>query len=320
MAQKKLIDRIRDLERKDYDELMASLDAIRSDRDDKSKVDGFKEYYHNYISKNRKKSYARSVNLSLRYLQEFFPGESIRKIDAMAAQSFIDYLAEEKGRGYVRYLANLNAAFNRAVKWKLITENPFQYVEYKKMQAENPVYLDENELDRILETTKNQTHRDIFLCAFHTGGRLAEVTCLKWKNIDLQRRTIEVGDADFTTKNSKTRTIPMTKRVHEVLSIRIQRRRKSSEYVFNNPNGYHYNKDYISKSFKKIIRSLNMDERVTFHSLRHSCASYLVQKGVDLYTVKEILGHSSVSVTERYAHLQLDNLVDAMKVFDGEAA
>jgi site-specific recombinase XerD len=87
-------------------------------------------------------------------------------------------------------------------------------------------------------------------------------------------------------------------------------------HVFRKPNGYPFTADYVSKKFKQICREAQIDGSIHFHSLRHSFASALVKSGVSIYTVKELMGHSSVSVTEIYSHLQVEDLKQAVNIFN----
>jgi integrase/recombinase XerD len=89
-----------------------------------------------------------------------------------------------------------------------------------------------------------------------------------------------------------------------------------SKYVFCKENGERFTGDYVSKTFKQACKDAGMDNAIHFHSLRHSFASNLVQKGVNLYTIKELLGHSSIATTEIYSHLNMDSLKDAIRMFD----
>jgi integrase/recombinase XerD len=77
------------------------------------------------------------------------------------------------------------------------------------------------------------------------------------------------------------------------------------------------NEDYISKTFKQAVRDAELDNSIHFHSLRHSFASSLVQKGVSLYVVKELLGHEDLATTQIYSHLQKENLTEAVNLLCG---
>ena len=87
--------------------------------------------------------------------------------------------------------------------------------------------------------------------------------------------------------------------------------------MFCKENGKAFTGDYVSKKFKRACKAAGMDKAIHFHSLRHSFASNLAQKGVSLYVIKELLGHSSISTTEIYSHLNMDSLKEAIRILDG---
>ena len=88
----------------------------------------------------------------------------------------------------------------------------------------------------------------------------------------------------------------------------------SDDFVFADSRGNRLNEDYVSKKFKEYVRVVKLDDKIHFHTLRHSFASLLVQRGVSLYVVKELLGHEALSTTQIYSHLQQQNLRDAVNL------
>jgi integrase len=150
------------------------------------------------------------------------------------------------------------------------------------------------------------------LFSLQTGARAGEVFSLTWGDIDLFQGTALLRD----TKSNKNRPLFLTDEVKIMLARRRTAEAKSTDLVFPDKNG---NKIVqISDSFNRAIDKLKLNEgitdrrdKLTFHSLRHTYASMLVQAGVDIYHVKELLGHSSISLTERYSHLSESTLKQA---------
>ncbi|MCK9212647.1 MAG: tyrosine-type recombinase/integrase [Ignavibacteriaceae bacterium] len=122
--------------------------------------------------------------------------------------------------------------------------------------------------------------------------------------------------AAFTTKSKKERIIPISPILRSFLSNQLPKviDLEKNTFVFNRTNGIKLNEDFISKQFKKSVRAAELNDNIHFHTLRHSFASLLVQRGVSLYVVKELLGHESLTTTQIYAHLQQQNLRDAVNL------
>ncbi len=155
---------------------------------------------------------------------------------------------------------------------------------------------------------------EISLISLHTGARADEIFSLTWGNIDLDRDQISLMD----TKNGKNRPAFMTKEVSHILNGKNAG--NHNDLVFPSRTGGKIHQ--ISKSFDRAIQKLGWNKditdrrhRIVFHTLRHTFASWLVENGENLYTVKELLGHSSLQMTERYAHLGNNTLKKAIQNF-----
>jgi integrase/recombinase XerD len=230
-------------------------------------------------------------------------------------------VSSSRGEGYRVYYRTIKAAFNKAKDWGYVKENYFQKVKLPKKQQVNPMFIKSDQLLVICDHLKNETIKDIVVFAFYTGMRLNEIVNLRLKNVDLQNKVITVGDDCFTTKGRNQRFIPISDEA--LTSILSQRERKivfqmNKAYLFCKDDGKRFTGDYISKKFKLACKIAGADQSIHFHSLRHSFASNLVQKGVPLYTIKELLGHSSISTTEIYSHLNMDSLREAISKLDGQ--
>ena len=184
--------------------------------------------------------------------------------------------------------------------------------------------MNSDQLSLISEQLKSNVVKDVVVFAFYTGMRLDEIVNLRWKNIDLKNRVITVGDESFTTKGRNQRFIPINDALTSVISLRERKRKIFSikhtddnrDFVFCKSDGSKFTGDYFSRRFKRACKSAGIDKSIHFHSLRHSFASNLVQKGTPLYTIKELLGHASVSTTEIYSHLNMDSLREAIEKLD----
>jgi integrase len=137
--------------------------------------------------------------------------------------------------------------------------------------------------------------------------RRGEIFNLKWEHIDFSEKIILVKH----TKSGKTREIPISDRLYQLL-IGLSRSKGNSEYVFPNPDT---GRPYIDvkKSFKFSCKKAGISD-LRFHDLRHTFASRLVKAGVDLITVRDLLGHFSVRVTQRYTHSCMDQKKRAIEL------
>lgn len=134
----------------------------------------------------------------------------------------------------------------------------------------------------------------------YTGMRISEIRNLKWSDIgDLSIRVNSKGKEKYIPLSQKAKTL-------------IRSIERSSEYVFPNKGGNPFRSDYLSKKFKEFIRKAKLNDNYSFHTLRHSFASHLVMNAVSIYKVSKLLGHSSVTTTQIYAHLSPESLEDVM--------
>ncbi len=165
--------------------------------------------------------------------------------------------------------------------------------------------LDEaHQLLEILRGTSQQVH-DMALLSLHCGLRAGEIFSLTWGAVDMDHGLITLLD----TKSGRTRTLSMTDDVKAAFTTMGPG--SNGELVFPSNNGKKIM--VISQSFPRAVKQAGLNDgitdrrqRVTFHTLRHSFASWLVMEGVSLYQVKELLGHASLAMTERYSHLSPD--------------
>ncbi len=196
------------------------------------------------------------------------------------------------GAGVNRELALLKAMFNKAIQWGFVRmENPVSRVSYYPERQMERILSDE-ESERLVEVS-GESLRPVVIIALNTGMRKSEILELEWKEVDFARKYIRVE----RSKNNRSRKVPMNSAVYEELR---KNRRNRSKYVFTQIKSSQRLR-CVASAFKTACRKAGL-ERLRFHDLRHTFATNLVMNGVDLVTVKEILGHSDISMTVRYSH------------------
>ena len=145
--------------------------------------------------------------------------------------------------------------------------------------------------------------------------RKSEIVNLKWEQVDLRNKEIEV----IKSKSGKKRIIPISEGLYEGM-IALWKQNRNSEFVFQYPDpetGEKRHIKYFRRAFENACRRAGI-EGLTFHDLRHTFASRLVRFGVDLITVKDLLGHYSVKTTERYTHSNQEQKRNAVELLNNE--
>ncbi len=203
-----------------------------------------------------------------------------------------------------KYYIALASAFEKAVQWQFIPVNPFRKVAKPKTREIIPVFFTESDFRLFLSAIDNKDFRDLCITAILTGLRLGELLALRWMDFDFAAKTILIQNSEgFTTKSKRSRVVPMSEELSGILLERTNSVRSESELVFSNRYGRRLVETTIEHKFKVTVRRAGLNDKLHFHSLRHSFASALVMSGVSLYAVQKLLGHSQSKTTEIYSHL-----------------
>jgi integrase/recombinase XerD len=279
-------------------------------------LSNFKDEYIEFVRPIKSKKYLVSILSSFKQLISFCGDLSLTEIGIRILDKFITTTFSRTQRGAHHYYRTLKAAFNKAVEWNYISINPFTKVKFPKIPKSYPMFLTEDELLIILANTPYLHLKDIFTVGFYTGLRLGELINMKWSWIDFFQNHITVKCSDeFLTKSKKERIVPMNEKVRSILLSRFNSNSHQQHgIVFYRIRNKILYQESISKQFKKIVRKSNLSNKIHFHTLRHSFASLLVQRGVSLYVIKELLGHEDLATTQIYSHLQRQNLRDAVNL------
>ena len=283
---------------------------------DRLTLSKFQTEYIDYVSPIKSRKYLESINLSFNQFISHCGNKNIEEINTLAIDKFITATFARTQRGAHQYYRTLKAAFNKAVQWDYISVNPFTKIKFPKLSKSYPAFITEDELLIIISSTPYQYLKDIFYAAFYTGLRLGELINMKWSWINFPQNHIVIKcSSDFLTKSKKDRIVPMAEKVRSILTNRFQSSQHNpDEFVFYHFKGIRLHQETISKQFKQVVRKVNLSDKIHFHTFRHSFASVLVQRGVSLYVVKELLGHEDLSTTQIYSHLQKQNLMDAVNL------
>ncbi len=264
------------------------------------------EYFDTFIKVNHRDS--RTERYILNQLEKFFrPDTWLQSVTTRQVERFKAARIKDVAPATVnRNLARLKHLLNTAIKWGYLYENPAKPVKLLRENNRRLRYMTKDEMDRLIAASRGHL-KPIIILAVNTGMRRGEIFDLHWSHVDLKNRIIEVG----YPKNGDPRFIP----INDTLMDALQQlpRRIDTPFVFPGKNGGRLTD--IKKGFLGARERAGLDD-VTLHTCRHTFASHLVMAGVDLMTVKELLGHKSTKMTERYSHLSPKHKANAVRVLD----
>ncbi|WP_319759587.1 site-specific integrase [Maridesulfovibrio sp.] len=261
-----------------------------------------------------------------KHIQPRFGHMQLSRITPFDLEEFkSDLLQKYAPQSTSHIIGLIRRTYTKHIEWKLWTGTP-PTAEIKIPKSDNGRYryLTVEEAKDLLKELRpaktNNGHKgsattyNMTLLALHTGMRFKEIASLRGEHINLKNKTLRIVES----KNYKGRTIYLTSQVGEMLSSLPL---KAGELVFPGRNGKTMTR--ISNGFKNAVNRLKLNESITddrdkivFHSLRHTFASWMAIEGVSLYGIADMLGHSSLEMVKRYAHLCPDVYKQATATFE----
>jgi integrase len=201
----------------------------------------------------------------------------------------------------VRYMAALSHAFTLAVnEWGWLEDSPTRKVSKPALPRGRVRFLNDDERQALLEACRNSDNEYLYLVvviALSTGMRKSEIMGLKWPDVDLQNKRITLHD----TKNGERRVVPLAGHAFELLKQHDKIRRIDSELLF--PARISPDRPIdLRKPWNTALCNSGVED-FRFHDLRHSAASYLAMNGASLAEIADVLGHKTLQMVKRYAHL-----------------
>ncbi len=280
----------------------------------------WKQYFPNQKLSVTPRSYMREESLFKIWISPVIGDMSMKNINTINLQK-IRHNMEKVGRSArsICYAFDLiRQVFNFANKNKLINcTSPTKNIKKPKKDNKRHRYLSPEEAHLLLSELRKRSPSlyQMALISIHCGLRAGEIFNLKWFDIDFQNNRLILRD----TKGGRDRFPLMTNEVKNILNSKTIG--NSDDLVFPDRKGN--KRKAISKSFLHTVNDLGFNKgisdnksKVVFHTLRHTFASWLVQKGVSIYEVSKMLGHSTISMSERYAHLAPSNYENSVKVIE----
>lgn len=278
-------------------------------------------YYLEHIkgaSNNTVQSYERD----LKYLEIYLNNKKQAKINQLGEADIEAYLNDLKinhksAATISRTLAAIRAFYQYLVKEDKLNENPAKRIALPKIEKKAPRILSQEQIICLLDQpnrkdTKGIRDRAMLELLYATGIRVSELISLRVTDINLQQGYIMCRDSQ------KERTIPIGKTAIAALQVylgevrHILLRDNTDKTLFVNCNGYPMTRQGFWKILKTYAHAAHISEEITPHMLRHSFAAHLVQNGANLKSVQQMLGHSDISTTQVYMHLnkETEELMD----------
>ncbi|MSS71468.1 MAG: site-specific integrase [Candidatus Latescibacteria bacterium] len=283
------------------------------------KFEAFSRDYLKYVETNLSPGRYRVAESAVRVnLVPFFGRYNLKEITPQVVEEF----KTEQGRKKLKassinsLLAVLRAMLNLAVKWKHLRVSPFKQIKTLKVDTTEPPHLSVEEADRILEAYRED--RDLYTftaIGLSTGMRVGEIVNLTWSDVDLSRRVVKVrpkteaeGVRTWRVKTGDLRDIPINDFLADVLARHP--RHISCPYVLYRQDGTPHTEQGIRDRMEKADAE---GVHVNPHLLRHTFGTTLAAAGVDLDTIRHLMGHTDIKMTMRYLHAAPDRLKGAVE-------
>jgi len=279
------------------------------------------EWFRDYVEVENKPSVQRTRRSILKaHLIPFF-GKV--KLDEIGKRDVARFKGQRQRQGLSpktinNHLGVLSSLLNTAIEWEVIEDAP--KVKWLKTRDSELDFLDFDEADRLVDGAENPEIRAMIQTAIKTGMRLGELCALRWQDVDLKKARVRVCRSATrgivsTPKNGRMRILPISPDLVDALRKHRRNTKLRGELVFSDDEGGMLNRDRVKRPIARACRKAELRE-VGWHTLRHTYASHLVMLGVPLKAVQELMGHQTIEMTMRYAHLAPDVKTDAVRLLD----
>jgi integrase len=250
---------------------------------------------------------AKRYTTSLRALRPHFTGCLLHEITKGRISEYVSERRKAVSAASVRRdLACLSVAMSSATDWEWIEHNPLKDYSRRSLPEATPRtrVLTQDEREKVL--AKATVAKGVIKAAWLTGMRSGEICALRRKDVDFENGDILVRDS----KNRRPRIVTLD--AEGLAHFRAQKTATDVPYMFWWGPGLPYTVEQVSRAFNRAAKRAKV-ANARFHDLRHSFASDRISRGMDLYTLGKLLGHSTANQTGKYAHLQTQTMRDAMK-------
>jgi len=279
--------------------------------------DAIKLFREHMIDINRSpetiKGYTIELNLLCKYLYEKY--NSPVYLEEITFQDLEDYIRHLNRSGYAPVSRNrtvyiIRSFYNYCCKKEYVLYNHGMKLEPISVTEKERIFLTPKEMKELISAINHRLIRLIVCTLYYTGMRISECLNLLTTDVNLSEQVITVRN----TKNKKFRHIPINDRLLPLLTDYWNNWRKGPKnpYFFSIDNVHKVSPDHVNRILRKACKELGWDKHVTCHIIRHSFASSLVAKNVNIVNIQKLLGHSNLSTTSIYTHTNFDALKTAV--------
>jgi tyrosine recombinase XerC len=262
------------------------------------------------IEKNYSKHTVENYRLDLEDFRQFLGDLNLEKIDYLVLRKYLAQLKEKnlKVRTVNRHLSTLRSFFKFLIREGHLKTNPITSLSSPKQEKHLPLFLTGEEVTKLITAVQPKDERGlrdraVLETFYSTGIRVSELVGLKIQDVDFIGGVIKV-----LGKGKKERIVPLGDIAIAAIRAYLEKRKKQQEALFLNKSGKRITDRGIRNIVGKYIRMASIKRGVSCHTLRHSFATHLLNRGADLRSVQELLGHVNLSTTQIYTHLTTDRL------------
>lgn len=257
--------------------------------------------------------YRAVVNNFLEFIQKETQINRLSQINGDTIEKYRMYRRSGDGSGVKAYTINfevraLRTIFYFAIRSNFMETNPVKGFKFLKTDdSKKRRFLSDQECVRLLRYASKDDY-PIFATFLNTGMRRAELVHLEWSDVDLKKRIIKIQKKPNWLPKSGEREIPINDALYEILKRLPDR----GSFVFTNDKGNQVDPDLIRLKLIETAKRAQIENLTELHALRHTFASQLIARGVDLPTVQKLMGHTNIQTTMIYTHQTTDHLQNAI--------
>ena len=275
-------------------------------------MDRYIEKYIRYleIEKNASEHTMLNYGKDLNEFKKFLGESQVENADYLTLRKFLAVLKERnlKSRTIARKLSCLRSFFRFLNREGFLKNDPTSSISSPKLERHLPIFMTEDEVGRLIESPQAEEpsglrDKAILETFYSTGIRISELVGLNLENIDFFSSVVKVMG-----KGKKERMVPIGDKALRAIRDYIDYRKRQTQAVFLNKNGIRITARGVRMVLDKYIQRTALREDISPHSLRHSFATHLLNRGADLRSVQELLGHANLSTTQIYTHLTTEKL------------